>query len=292
MDIKNYILDNYLKKTSSRHHYIPKFLIEKFRNAESLVYIYDKKKNLIQKKPRSTKSIFFENDRNSIELEKNIFSSVIEDKLYSKIDNDASQVLDYFEKCPLNQIEFHLMETAKLHFFILALYWRIPLTDSLSLGIFKESQIDSTEINSEIIRADPAYQKLQRSRLVLDTIEQIKKYGEKGIAIQNIHECENENIILGDNPWLLKQKQQFLHDFSSIDFVFPISSTRIFSSTAAPLKNFNAYFYNAAIIHQSVNYVCSGNLELLNKSVELYNVYKELGVENRIHSKVFNPTED
>jgi hypothetical protein len=52
-------------------------------------------------------------------------------------------------------------------------------------------QIDSTEINSEIIRADPAYQKLQRSRLVLDTIEQIKKYGEKGIAIQNIHECEN-----------------------------------------------------------------------------------------------------
>ena len=57
---------NLKKKRSKRHHYIPKFLIKEFTDEQGLLYIYDKIKDKFLTNKRSPKSIFFENDRNTI----------------------------------------------------------------------------------------------------------------------------------------------------------------------------------------------------------------------------------
>lgn len=53
MQSKMYDLNKFLKIKSSRHHYIPKFLLEGFTNSEGFLYIFDKKQNKIIGKPQS-----------------------------------------------------------------------------------------------------------------------------------------------------------------------------------------------------------------------------------------------
>ncbi len=96
MNIETTDFNKYLKKLSSRHHYIPQFLISGFANSDGLLYLYDKHKDKILKKPRPPKSIFFENDRNTLDLSNTTKTSIIEDFLYKEIDDKTSKVIKYY----------------------------------------------------------------------------------------------------------------------------------------------------------------------------------------------------
>ena len=50
---------------SKRHHYIPKFLLHNFTNADGQLYVYDKKADRIIKNPRHPGSIFFKLNLNT-----------------------------------------------------------------------------------------------------------------------------------------------------------------------------------------------------------------------------------
>ena len=54
-----------MNKKSSRHHYIPQFLIKGFYNEKNKVFVYDIQKDEILPDTKSSKSVLFEWDRNT-----------------------------------------------------------------------------------------------------------------------------------------------------------------------------------------------------------------------------------
>src|SRR4051812_37185254 len=112
-------IDEILKYKSSRHHYIPQFLINGFTNNKGLLYVYDKQADKLLSKQRPPKAIFFENDRNTVEIKATLKSSVIEDCLYAEIDNKTSKVIKYYQTEELSKIDFQIEDTAILLFFLI-----------------------------------------------------------------------------------------------------------------------------------------------------------------------------
>lgn len=281
---------NIEQKNSTRHHYIPKFLIEGFKNSEGLLYVFDKEKNKILKNPRSPKSIFFEDDRNTVELTETLESSVLEDVLYSKIDNESSPIVKQYQKDPLNEIKFAPEDNAKFLFFLITLFWRIPNTDFAAEDVMNRTVISSSGIDPKVLQNDPTFRKMQRAGLFKHQIDEMIKFGKKGTKWVNIHQSGREIYVIGDNPILFKTVPGKFSEFNDIDFLIAVSSNRIFSSTNSSFKNLteiNSIRYNAAVINQSTRYVGCSNLEALNQSIQLYTELKSLGLQSLIAERVF-----
>lgn len=266
-----------LKKKSSRHHYIPQFYLDGFKNPNGLLYIFDKNKNRILNKPRPTKSIFFERDRNTVELTETLKSSFIEDELYSKIDSQASKTIKYFQNEVLREINFDNENTSQFLFFLITMFWRIPVTDIASEELMDKSILTFSGIDPKQLKNDSTYRKIQRAFLFKHHIDEIVKNGKKGKDWINIHQSPDEVYIIGDNPLLFRKTPANFSEFNDNDFIVAVSSNRLYSSTKNKLDNFprgNSIKYNAAIIHQSIQYVASGNKTYLENSIQYYNEIK------------------
>ncbi len=78
-------------------------------------------------------------------------------------------------------------------------------------------------------------------------------------------------FVIGDYPILFESTPRTFDDLGYLSYMMALSSDRIYSVTKNMLGEFTAldtYYYNYMIFHQSKRYVCSGNLELLTKSVQ------------------------
>ena len=271
-------LNKFLEKKSSRHHYIPQFLINGFTDDNGLLHIYDKQSDRILTKQRPSKSIFFETDRNTVEIKDNLKSSVIEDYLYAEIDNKTSKVIKSYQKEELSNIDFQIEDTATLLFFLISLFWRIPKTDYAAEDLMERSVIIAEGIDPELIRNDPTYKKLSRAGLFKHHIDEMRNFGMKGEKWSNVHQNENPMYVIGDFPFLSRTQTNEFRKFNDTDILFAVSSRRIYSSTNESLKNFssiNSYSYNAAIIHQSLKYIACGDLQTLEQSVKFYKELKD-----------------
>ena len=60
MDVSKLDLSKYMNVLSTRHHYLPQFLLQGFANSDGLLFINNKKQDKILKSARPPKSIFFE----------------------------------------------------------------------------------------------------------------------------------------------------------------------------------------------------------------------------------------
>jgi len=280
--MENFELDKFLKISSSRHHYIPKFLINGFVNEKGLLFVYDKVKDEILKKQRSPKSIFFEKNRNTIDLTKELKSSILEDYFYQKMDNQTSKTIRYFQTEDIGKIDFKMQDTSVLLFFLISLFWRIPKTDYASENIMENSIIKPDD--SELLKQDPTYKKLERAGLFKHHIDEMKSYGKKGTMWHNIHKDAIPMFLIGDYPFLHRTQPNEFRKFCDIDLLFAVSSTRIYSMTNIrmdKITTMNSFCYNAAIIHQSVKYVASADLNILKESIDFYKYLKKSGL---IHS--------
>lgn len=273
--------EKYLKKNSSRHHYIPQFLISGFVNSKGEVFIYDKQKDKIQNKPRPPKSIFFEQDRNTIVLPDKTESSILEDLLFKEIDDIGSEVVKYFKDTELERIKFTDDNIAQFLFFLICLFWRIPKTDFAVKQLVKNADIKIKGIDSEVLRNSEAFQKTQRSGIIRHTIKEIVSNQESFEKFVNIHQMAKDILVIGDNPLLYRKLSPEFSSFGREDFLMAVSSNRIFSSTKdnlGTLSMTHAIAYNTAVIHQSVRFICCGNLEVLTKSVNTYKTVCEKGL--------------
>ncbi len=274
-------LEKYLKKNSSRHHYIPQFLISGFINSEGDVFVYDKQKDVVQNKSRPPKAIFFEWDRNTIILPDKTESSILEDLLFKDIDDIGSEVVKYFQNTNLEEIQFTDENIAQFLFFLICLFWRIPKTDFAVNQLVKSADIKMKGIDSEILKKSEAFQKAQRSGIIIHTIKEIISNQESFKKFVNIHQIPKDILVIGDNPLLYRKSSLEFSSFGKEDFLMAITSNRIFSSTKDNLDTLtmiNAVAYNAAVIHQSVRYICCGNLDVLKKSVDTYKTICKKGV--------------
>ena len=278
-------------KPSKRHHYIPKFLIKEFSNEEGLLYIYDIEKDRILEKPRSPKSIFFENERNTITINEKEKSSLIEDVFYKKLDDTSSK---YIRELQSSRIVPELLSDdnlAQLKFFIINLFWRLPLTDFATKDLIKRAKINSTGVDPETLRNDKGWNKIQRMGLFKETIEQMgqsqtnrKNYYAKIVGF------EDDHFIIGDYPFIFKNYLRKFTDLVDDDYCIALSSKRILSSSAKPLVEFTRLMslnYNATIIEQSKKYVASNNLNLLQAPVEFYKKLKEKHIHYFIKNEIF-----
>lgn len=281
MDRDTHDFAKYLKINSSRHHYIPQFLINGFVNSNGLLYIYDKQKDKILHKQRPPKSIFYENDRNTLELDENTKTSIIEDLLYKEIDDRSSKVVKLYQTSELSKVDFNIEDNSTFLFFLISLFWRIPKTDYAANNLIDRSEITTESGDPEILRNDPTFRKINRAGLFKHHISEMKNFGEKGTKWLNIHQNENPVYVIGDYPILFKKQPSLFSAFNDTDILVAVSSTRIYSSTIEPLNNFserNSFRYNACIIDQSVNYVACGDIKILEYSILLYKKLKETGL--------------
>ncbi|WP_282015222.1 DUF4238 domain-containing protein [Marinifilum flexuosum] len=290
MGTEDFNIDQFVKKHSSRHHYIPKFLIDGFKNDNGLLYVFDKTQNKILKNSKPPKSIFYEWDRNTIDLPEDKQSSILEDVLYSKIDNIISPVVRYFQKEELEKINFTEDNTAQFLFFLITLFWRIPLTDYATKDLIDRAEIISNGINPETLRNDPVFQKLQRSGLYKHTINEMMKYGNNVKKFINIHQMGQNLLVIGDNPLLFRKTINKFSEFGETDFLIALTSNRIYSSThksLGQLQTINSFKYNAAVINQSKRYVCCNSLDALQKSVHIYNEFCRHGISFSLTESAF-----
>lgn len=291
MDTKNQDFDKHFKTLSSRHHYIPKFLINGFTNEDGLLYVYDKQKDEIIKKPRSSKSIFFENDRNTLEIHKGTKTSMLEDLFYKKIDDITSRIIKQYQTGNLPDINLTTEDTGTFLFFLLSLFWRIPKSDYAANNLMDRSTITADGVDIEALKADPAYRKINRAKLFKHHIDEMKKFGSKGTKWANIHQIGDPiYLVIGDYPILFRNQSGLFSEFNDTDILIAISSDRIYSSTNEKINIFqsiNFWRYNACIINQSVRYVACGNLKALEYSILFYKTLKDSGHICILHEEVF-----
>lgn len=279
---------------SSRHHYIPKFLSKGFCNKNGLLYIYDKKKDLILKSPRSPKSIFHEEDRNTVEIDSTTKSSILEDVLFQELDNQSAETVIRLQKLDIKKNKLLLDdEVARLQFFIINLFWRLPTTDYAAYDLmYRASKNEKNKFQNDLIN-DPSWQKILRSGLYKETIDQDQTEPNKPDEyFAYIAEFEQELFVIGDFPMLYKNRLSKFTDLVRMDFRMALTSNRIFSYSTEPLEKFKKSMflrYNASIIDQSKQYIACGNLAVLQGSVEFYRILKEEKVEYNIKRELFLP---
>ena len=232
------------------------------------------------------KSIFFGWDRNTVELKNGIESSFIEDVIYSSIDSTAGRIIKNIQNKQVANSSLNFQEAGHIGFFLIALFWRIPYTDKISESAINNSKIVSEHINPEVLRRDPTFEKIQRVLLTKHTIDEMLKRGKKGKFYVNIHTFENDCFLLGDNPVLFRNPTSKFSNLFDSDYLFAVSSKRIFSSTEEAMNSFsgvNAFLYNAAIIDQASRFVCSNSIRLLEDSLQIYFMIKK---NNWLQSKI------
>jgi len=281
--MKNGKLDanKYLRNSSSRHHYIPQFFINAFANSDGLLYVYDKQKDQILKRPRPPKAIFFENNRNTLELDDETSTSIIEDFLYKEIDDKTSCLIRQYQKKDITSINFTTDDSATFLFFLISLFWRIPKTDYAAGNLMDSASIISEGGDPDGLKTDPTYRKLRRAGLFKHHIDEIRAMGLKGTKWINIHQSSNPVYVIGDYPILFRKHSGKFSEFNDTDILVAVSSRRIYSSTNQKISTIstqNAWRYNACIISQSVRYIACGSFETLEFSVLFYKKLKETGL--------------
>lgn len=230
----NYDFDKY---KSTIHHYIPKFFINGFVNTDGFLFVYDKKANKIFDNPRSPKSVFYERNRNTVQLGYSKSTSFIEDLYFKRLDNDASKVLQYLSDSALSDLDFSIQKMVPFYYFLISLFWRIPATDYAVQDIINRMKPIDPNINPELINKDENFLKVQRQNLAFHTVKEIKEFGRNIDSITQVYQFNKDTFVLGDNPILFRSKTSKFSEFMELDKLVSISNLRVFSSTTSIIEN-------------------------------------------------------
>lgn len=278
-------------KNSSRHHYIPEFLIKGFTDSENKVFIYDILKDEIKPKSKSPKSIFFEWNRNTFTTDKGEEISIIEDLLFKEWDNKAAPIIKKFQETTLpDPTLLSDNNIADFTLFLIQLFWRLPYTDYAADFLIQNAEIDS-KISEELRKYEP-FKMHQRSLLYRETLKTLENLKSKTKGFHaKIFELEKEIFLLGDNPIIFQQEPSTFDDLYDLDSITAISSQRIFTNSLLEIKSFDfkkALDYNYFVISRSKRYVCSGDKKLLEESVKYYKNISRLNIDNELLIKLFS----
>jgi len=275
-------------KRSSRHHYIPRFLIKNFADNNDLLWVYNKEKNRIVKTQQSPKAIFFEWDRNLFDSAGTPVDNI--EKMYADIDNMLSKILGKI-------LATHSMTGSELTwmiFLVALIKWRIPKSDILFKELTKNTSI--RDLGLKIRTADPKANVAPEVVKRIEEMEVVKETKRLLLAVQllvnedildNIHKhcfiVSNEKFpgLLGDCPIIEASNSGF---DTLQNFIFPLGSNNTLVCKKDCKKELpNGLFYiqkDLTIFHLSEKYVACkerGHLEHIVK------IYTNLVHENKTH---------
>jgi hypothetical protein len=286
-------------KISTRHHYIPAFYSKGFTNSAGFFYIYDKQKDILSKKERSPKSVFFENDRNTMHLE--LETSILEDTFFKELDDKCKVAIENLREKPNTVDLLNTENSADVDVFVLNLFWRTPKTDYAFERFMRETEITFTDKQGkkvhniekeQLLKNDESYKKFLRAFLPSKFLRAYLNSSEsKQRQYLQLYEKQKECFLLGDYPMVFSRTPKTGDDLFEIDFYLPISSTRLYYAACEERKlefDFDKIVrLNALIINQSHRYICGPNLEYLKKSIDYYKSLKEKNLLPLVHCKVF-----
>lgn len=278
------------KAKSSRHHYIQKFLIKGFVNTEQKVFVYDKEKEKILKDSKSPKSIFFEEHRNTITFKDGSSTSIIEDELFNKDDNKFSKLIRHLQYVdPSNKNIFNDENISEFLFFIINLFWRIPYSDGISEEIIQNAISKLKGFAS--LKDNDSFLKQQRALLYINTLSDLNNLKRKTEgSFTRLFPLQNDLLVIGDNPIVYSKSPKDFDDLFDLDFCIAIKSNRLIMNTLNEVKIFDeskAMDYNYTVISQSRRYVCSGDMNLLEATINYYNDVKDLQLISEFQKKIF-----
>lgn len=284
---------------SWRHHYIPQFYLKGFVNENNKLAIYDKLKDIVKDGEYSTRTHFFEENRNTTTFNGNK-SDFIESVLYKDLDDTISKLFEEIRTKNANYLTPQNLFTLKM--FISFLFWRIPKNDKLlndfidncdfkNLDFTIVDKLTREKTSEEIIalfKNEPTFRKLYSFVLPYSTFK---------IGYQEDDETKWKSIsndseglhLTSDNPIIRLLKDRFYEENQKI--LFPVTSQKLlyygYSNKSGHLPKEFYIHADVATIHFADRYVCGPNKSYLEKIIELYKLRIRFNKTEQIMTDLF-----
>lgn len=281
---------------STRHHYIPQFLIKNFTDADGLLHVYNKINDRIVNTRQSPKAIFFERDRNTVDFSGHKLDNL--EKMYAELDGKISPDLQNI----LSNKSISPDELVSVMLLASQLKWRVPKIDER----FNEIKNDLTQ-NELSISISVKGENTEVDKDAIEHIENSDIFKETKRVMLAILPLLNEQSLLkvyencfinsnpvfpsliSDNP-VLERENDSIHTME--DFIFPLSSTDTFIFKKGSSKKINnvMFFFqrDLAIIDSSSKYVACKSREYLEKMVKMYHIVKNKNKMNNVTKFLFD----
>lgn len=276
-----------MKELSRRHHYLPQFYLKGFVNEKKTFGVYDKHKKKLKHGEFSPKTHFFEDGRNTVEVNGKM-DDFIESVLYQKIDNDLAPTFEKIHKANGNFLSVENL--FQLKSFIAFLYWRVPKNDLLlekltqvldfsQIGFLIKDKATGKTITKEEedrFRKDPAFVKMCSLVLPFSTFNIPYVDGEEHLW-KAVYTTNNPLHLTCDYPVILADPKKFLAADQRL--IMPVkSSGLLFYGKDILSRELPPEFHihvDLAIFHQAQRYVCGPNREYLNTIANMYAFYEK-----------------
>lgn len=292
-----------MNNQSWRHHYIPQFYLKGFLNENKKFAVYDKQTDRVKSGEFSTKSHFFAENRNVVDVN-GVESDFLETKVYQDLDDTIAKLFRNIQSKEADFLTFENLFTLKM--FISFLYWRIPKNDKLLESTI--DKFDFKELGFDIVAKDPSKN---------HDIEKIKEQFKKEPAIRKMYSvilpfspnntftiapAEGEEKMwkaIGnpgkginltcDNPILTMRDDMFYGENQKM--IFPVSSSKLlYYGKTDKVGSLPAEFYihaDLATVHIAERYVCGPSKSYLEDILEMYNIRRRFNKTDSIIPELF-----
>lgn len=273
---------------SRRHHYIPRFLIDNFADIDNKVWVYNKEKGEILKNKQSSKSIFFEMDRNNFDVNGKTSDNI--ELMYSEVDNLLSKNLDKV----LSTYAMTGRELTLLILLVTLTKWRIPASDEKFIKNYKDILIE--QLGLKIRPVDKGMKANEEDIKRIKEMEIVKEVNRLLLSIQpliredNLDEIHKNCFIVSDDefPSLLGDVPIIENPNNSYetleDFIFPLSSNETLICKRGAEKYVSQKIFHIqkdlTTFHLANKYViCKSKEQLL----KIADIYSTLLTEKKTH---------
>src|SRR5206468_4130358 len=130
------------QNVSYKHHFIPKFYLDNFTNADGKFYIYLVKEGRFKMIDRlfTPKSSFYTEYGNTVNFQPHL-PDYLETQHYTPLDSDISPILRKIRDSTDLRSTFTSLEMVQINYFFSHLYWRNPLRDDEAKKLLGERSL-------------------------------------------------------------------------------------------------------------------------------------------------------
>ena len=265
---------------SHRHHYIPESFQAHFSNSEGKLFRYDKKTGKVSHIGFSPKQLFFEWNRNTVQM-RDIPPSFPE-TIYQKNETLTAERLNALATEPTASSLLTQDRILGVLGFVATQWVRSPQRDSMFAAKAIE-RLQNALADNPSIREDPA-----RMRGIMDGIQVERAFLSAGHflnyiktgnafeqpAYSHVKQMDIPFLVLSDHPVIYRNKPKLNEDVFR-NFVFPLSSQRLYWSIPENTdwtgsSKTHAVAYNILAIEEATRYVTAWNLDVLKGFVDIW----------------------
>ncbi|MBV2228462.1 MAG: DUF4238 domain-containing protein [Sphingobacterium mizutaii] len=270
-------IEELIRLSSKNHHYIPRYYINGFLGNDKEMFVYDKYRDQIRNKKSGSRGVFFEENRNSLQLADNRFISLFEE-IYCLLDDTLPATIKVLTSDAdelTEQLQRDLISS--MNIFIVDLFLRNKNNDAFYDEKFSSARVQvlNSHLNhtTEEIKSVPGVKQLFRAHLFITYLEEFLRGDPNQITQFQLLQFPFEQVCIGDNPILFLRKEKELIDLNHTPLILPICKTKIYLRNVQRKRPFgyeHVAILNALIIDQSSHLICCSNRKALEDAVKTY----------------------